>query len=803
MQPDNDILRLPVEGMTCAGCAATIEKSLAGLPGVEEASVNFATREARVVGVADDGVPALVGRVRALGYEVATESRRFLVEGMHCASCVAKVESEVSLVPGVLSAAVNLAVEEVRVVSVAGVVSEEAVAEAVEQAGYRVRESVEDTASRSDESRGWKRRFLFAAVFTLPVVLEMLRGFAPVARDWPAAAVAWVLLILTAPVFFGAGLPFHMAAIRGFRHRSVDMNTLISVGTAAAFVYSLVATVAPSAIVAGGVVPEVYFDTTAVIITLILFGRWLEARARDRARSEMKALVRLRPESALRVRDGVEEEVPVSAIRPRDHVRVRPGGQIPVDGRVVEGFSTVDESMVTGEPMPADRSEGDAVIGGTLNGSGGIMIEATALGEDSTLSRIIRLVREAQGAKAPVQRLADKVASVFVPVVFAVALVTFLGWLLLGPGLSGAVIAAVAVLIIACPCALGLATPAAIMVGTGLGARRGILFKGADVLERAGRATVMVLDKTGTVTEGRPALTHFEADAGDGDAKDEMLRLSAAVERGSEHPIARAVLAGAEARGLDIPAARMFQAKPGRGVEATINGNNVRVGNESFMREQDIDAGAWAERAREAASRGITPLFAARDNEMLGLLGVSDPLKAEAQEAVAGLKDLGLKLWLVTGDREETARSVASDLGIENVRAGVLPAEKLQVVQEQQKRGDIVAMVGDGINDAPALALADVGMALGTGTDVALETAPVAILSKDLRAVPAAIRLSRRTLAVIKQNLFWAFAYNVVGIPLAAFGLLDPMIAAGAMALSSVSVLMNSLRLRGFDPFKA
>jgi Cu+-exporting ATPase len=793
--------------MTCAGCAATIKKGLGKVPGVDEASVNFGTREARVVGPAEGGIDALIGRVRELGYDVTTESRRFLVEGMHCASCVSKVEDEIAKVPGVLSATVNLAAEEFRVTSVAGMVTDQEVAEAAVRAGYRARRTVEDDAPERDESRLWRSRFLFALVFTVPVALEMLRPLTPGARDWPDGVVAWVLLALTVPVYLVAGFPFHVAAVRGLRHRTVDMNTLISVGTTAAFLYSAVVTVAPSLITQRGAVPGVYFDTTAVIITLILFGRWLEAQARDRTRSEMNALVSLRPERALRIRDGIEEEVPVSAIRTGDRVRVRPGTRIPVDGVVVEGLSTADESMVTGEPIPVDKPVGESVIGGTLNGSGGMVVEATAVGEDSTLSRIIRMVREAQGSKAPVQRLADRVASVFVPAVFVVAVLTFLGWLVIDPthDMANALIPFVAVLIIACPCALGLATPAAIMVGTGVGASRGILFKGGDVLERAGRATVMILDKTGTVTQGRPALTHFEAAVGSGASgshEAELLGLAAAVERGSEHPIAKAVLAGALDRGMTVPDARLFQAKPGRGVIATVNGNDVRVGNEAYLREADIDPGPWADKAREAATRGITPLLAARDQEMLGILGVSDPLKEEAGEAVAGLKQLGLELWLVTGDREEAAQAVAGELGIRRVRAGVLPEEKSQVVAERQEAGGIVAMVGDGINDAPALAKAEVGMALGTGTDVALETAPVAILSEDLRAVPAAIRLSRRTLAVIKQNLFWAFGYNVIGIPLAAFGLLNPMIAAAAMAMSSVSVLSNSLRLRRFDPFK-
>ncbi len=834
MNGENAKVRIPVTGMTCAACAATIQKGLSGLAGVTSAAVNYATAEASVEGTPPGGVGAVVARVRDLGYDVATETRRYAVEGMHCASCVNKVEGEAARIPGVLSASVNLAAGELRVTALAGAAVDRAVEEAVERAGYRVTEAAAAGAAERDEGAPWKRRFLLAAVFTLPIVLEMFRRWIPGARTWPADTVAWGLLVLAAPVYLGAGLPFHRAALRGLRHRAVDMNTLISVGTTAAFAYSLAATVAPGLLAARGAAPHVYFDTTAVIITLILAGRWMEARQRDRTRSAMKSLIGLRPDTAHRLVDGVEEEIPVARLRVGDRVRVRPGERVPADGVIREGYTTLDESMITGEPLPVEKEAGDEVTGGTLNGSGGLQVEVARVGDDTTLARIVRLVREAQGAKAPIQRLADRVAAVFVPAVIGVALLTLLAWLVFDPthSFARALIPFVAVLIIACPCALGLATPAAIMVGSGVGARHGILFKGGDVLERAGRTRVVVLDKTGTVTAGRPAVVRLEAapapvaaavngtgspggsgngpgNAAAGSPEDRLLALAAAAERGSEHPIARAVVRAAEERGLEIPEGKLFQARPGRGVIVSVAGQDLRVGNEAYLREEGIDPGPWAERAREAAAGGVTPLLVALEDAPLGWIGVSDPIKPEAPEAVRMLDALGLEVHLVTGDRMETASRVAEQLGIRHVRAGVLPGDKAGAVRELQASGRAVMMVGDGINDAPALAQAEVGIALGTGTDVALETAPVALLSEDLRAVPAAIRLSRRTLRTIRQNLFWAFAYNVVGIPLAAgalypaFGIrLDPMIAAAAMALSSVSVLTNSLRLRAYDPWK-
>ena len=786
-------LTLKVDGMTCAGCASTIEKGVTALPGVDHAAVNFATREARVWGEANVGDVA--ERIRDLGYEVATEERRFLVDGMHCASCVRKVENELERVPGIVDASVNLAAGDVRVRSVLGAVSEENVAAAITRAGYRVSRVLASTEGPPDEARPWKRRFLFALVFTVPIALEMLRGFVPFARQWPHDVVNWVLFLLSLPVVWGAGFPFHRAAWRGFRHRSLDMNTLISVGTLSAFFYSAVNT-----IVAGGA-HATYFDTAAVIITLILLGRWMEAGARDRARSAMQSLLDQRPESAIRVQDEVEEEVPVTAIQAGDQVRVRPGARVPVDGTVVSGGSTVDESMVTGESIPVEKLEGSAVIGGTVNGSGVLLVAATRVGESSTLSRIIRLVREAQGAKAPVERLADRVAAVFVPVVIAIAVLTFLGWWMLGPehSIAEALVPFVAVLIIACPCALGLATPAAILVGTGVGARHGILIKGGDVLERAGKADRILLDKTGTLTTGKPTVVRVEGRNGAHDAR-RVLELAASVEASSEHPIGRAIVREAQANGVSLAPARLFHAQSGSGVVATVDGDDVRVGTEAFLRREGVNTEAWSQRLRDAAQEGLTPVLAAKEGDVIGLIAVYDPPKPEAAEAIRELRELGLEVAVVSGDREEAVSRVARALGISRIFAGVLPDQKSLIVADEQARGHVVAMVGDGVNDAPALARADVGFALGTGTDVALETAPIALLSGDLRGVPAAIRLSRRTLRTIRQNLFWAFAYNVIGIPLAALGLMNPMLAGGAMALSSVSVLGNSLRLLRFEP---
>ncbi len=744
-------IQLPVEGMTCASCAASIEKGLSALPGVTAASVNFATREARVEGTPEGGLLSLVDTVRQLGFDVPQADELL--------------------------------------------------------AGRGTRDQT--VAVEHGESLRWRRRFLLSALLTLPLVLEMARHWIPGARNWPANTVHWVLLVLATPVYLIAGAPFHRAALGGLRHRVLDMNTLVSVGTTAAFLYSVVATLAPGWIAGQGGSPGVYFDTTATIITLVLLGRWLEARARERTRAAMHGLLSLQPETATRLDEAGDATVPLGEIQVGDRVRIKPGERVPVDGRIAEGRTEIDESMITGEPIPVSKDAQDLVVAGSLNGSGGVVVQVTRVGKDTTLARIVRMVREAQGRKAPIQRLADRVASVFVPVVFVVAALTLVAWLVLDPShsLARALVPAVSVLIIACPCALGLATPAAVMVGTGVGARHGILFKGADVLERAGRADVVLLDKTGTVTRGRPALAHVLADPSLGE--DGALALAASVERGSEHPLGRAVTEAAQERGLDIPQARLFKAEPGRGVIATVDRKNVRVGTEIYLRDAGVDLGDWPERATSLAGEGLTPGFLAVDDRAVAILAFADPIKEESAEAVDALRALGLTPWLVTGDRPETANVVAQQLGITCTHAGTLPADKAALVQTAQRDGHVVILVGDGVNDAPALAQADVGMALGTGTDVALETAPVALLAHDLRAVPAAVRLSRQTLRIIRQNLVWAFGYNVIGIPLAA-GLftpllgwqLNPMFAAAAMALSSVSVLANSLRLKSYDPWR-
>jgi Cu+-exporting ATPase len=785
--------------MTCAGCAATIEKGLREVPGVATAAVNFATREAVLEG--EPRLADVIGRVEGLGYGVDTETWYLTVDGMHCASCVGKVEAALAGTEGVLEAAVNLAAGEVRVVTVSGLEANVLI-RGVERAGYKAVESSRAAAAPTDDAAAWRNRFLVAALLSLPIVLEMLRPWIPGARDWAHGTVAWVLLVLCTPVYLWAGRPFHIAAMRGLRHRSADMNTLISVGTTAAFVYSMVATVAPGWVASGDAATGVYFDTTAVIITLILLGRWLEARARVQTVAAVSALSGLRPTRAVRIGPGGDAEVAIEALAVGDRVRIRPGERIPVDGSVADGSSAVDESMVTGEPVPVTKEPGSTVVAGTVNGTGSLEVVAERVGEDTMLARIVRLVRDAQGSKAPIQRLADRVASVFVPAVILVALATFAVWIAVTGDPGASLLRLVAVLIIACPCALGLATPAAIIVATGSAARMGILIKGGEILERLGAVGTVAFDKTGTVTEGKPAVTAVEPAPGVDAA--EVLAAAAAAERASEHPLAEAVREAARARGLSIPESRLFKSETGRGVIARVDGVDVRVGTSRWLADSGVPVDGWTDRLSAMAAEAKTPLLVARGDTVLGAIAVSDPVREEAGEAVAALRRMGMETLLLTGDREETARAVAESAGIGGYRAALLPEDKQTVVRELQAEGAVVLMVGDGINDAPALAAADVGAAMGTGTDVALETAPVVLLHDDLRGVARAVALSRRTMRVIRENLVWAFGFNVLGIPLAAgvfYPLLgwqlNPMVAAAAMAMSSVAVLSNSLRLRG------
>ena len=723
----------------------------------------------------------------------------FDVDGMTCASCARRVETALARSPGVEDAVVNLALEKA-VVRGDDSVAEGDLVSAVESIGYELRPvaggptSTDDAVyDRADESQDdgtaaevqdrraaeWWRRFVVAAVLTLPALA--LAMFGPMA-DWSE----WVQGLLVAPVEFWAGAPFLRGAWKNARHGGVNMDTLVALGTLAAFGYSIYS------LADGG---DVYFEIAGVIITFLLLGKYFEHRSKSRASHAIKSLMEIGAKSAHVVRDSKEEEVPIERVVVGDVMRVRPGETIPTDGVVRDGTSAIDESMVTGEPVPVDKQPGDEVIGGTINSSGSILVEATKVGSDTTLAQIARLVEQAQTTKAPIEHLADRIASIFVPTVIGLAAITMIGWLVTGHSVEESLLSAVAVLIIACPCAMGLATPAAVMVGTGRGAQLGILIKGGDVLERSGAIDAVVLDKTGTLTLGRMSVTSIEP-AQRGLSEDEVLRFAAAIESPSEHPIARAIVDRASERGLEVPTATSFRSTAGLGVEASVEGKRLRVGRSSFLDgDADEDLAAAAKRLEH---EGVTVVWVGDEKGALGVVGVADTLKPGAREAIEELRGIGLETSMITGDNVTTAHAIAARVKIDKVIAEVLPEDKVAAVGALQDQGKTVAMVGDGVNDAPALAQADLGIALGTGTDVAIEASDLTLVQGDPRLIAAAVRLSRRTLGTIKQNLFWAFFYNVLAIPLAAFGFLDPMIAAAAMALSSVSVVANALRLRSF-----
>lgn len=743
------------------------------------------------------------------------------VGGMHCASCVATVEKSLKQIPGVLQASVNLATERASVEYDPGRAEMDSLEDAVRGAGFEVipvaapgqdGEDIERAIRRREQTR-LQRRFLVAAVFGGVVLLGGHRMWLPFLP--PVLGDARLLFFLTLPVQFWAGRQFYEGAWHALRRRSADMNTLIAVGTSAAFFYSTAATFFPAAFpeaLAGhDGRPAVYFDTSAVIIALILLGRLLEARARARTGEAIRTLMGLQPRTARVARKGQEVDIPIDEVRVEDVVIVRPGERLPVDGEVIEGHSAVDESMLTGEPLPVEKGPGDAVTGATLNSIGTFRFRATRVGAATTLSQIIRLVQAAQGSKAPIQRLADRIASWFVPIVLGIALVTLAVWLLFGPSLTLALLNFVAVLIIACPCALGLATPTAILVATGRGAEAGILIKSGESLELAHRIRTVVLDKTGTLTEGKPVLTDVESldgDEGPHGGTEDILRLAASAERGSEHPLGAAIVEGARLRGIALEDAVSFAAVPGGGIEATVRGRKLLLGNLRLLQERralrdDSVYPRIAARVDQLAAEGKTAMVLAVDGRAAGLLAVADTLKPEAPEAVAEMRRMGLRVLMLTGDQRRTAEAIARSCGIDEVLSDVLPAEKAAALERLQREGGVVAMVGDGINDAPALAQADVGIALGTGADVAMEASDITLLRGDLRSVAAAIRLSRRTMTTIRQNLFWAFIFNTVGIPIAAgvlfpfWGiLLNPIFASAAMAMSSITVLSNSLRLR-------
>lgn len=816
------LVELPVEGMTCASCVGRVERALKKVPGVRSAVVNLATEKASLSlddpSQAQTVVPAAIAAVEKAGYAVPQRQFDLQVDGMTCASCVGRVERALKKVPGVQSASVNLATERASVqvsdgtdvgTLIAAIAKAGYEAAAVPQAGEGA--AVEDaTAQRQAAERAaLKKSLLFATLFALPVFLLEMGGHMVLAfHHWIAGSIgtqnSWYLqFVLTAIVLFGPGRRFFEKGIPALLRGAPDMNSLVAVGTTAAFAYSVVATFVPTLLPAGTV--NVYYEAAAVIVALILLGRFMEARAKGNTSEAIRRLVQLQAKTARVRKGGVVQEIDIAQVRSGDVIEVRPGERIPVDGEVLEGQSFVDESMISGEPVPVEKTVGAEVVGGTVNQNGALAFKATKVGADTLLAQIIRMVEQAQGSKLPIQALVDKITMWFVPAVMAAALITFAVWLIWGPdpALSFALVNAVAVLIIACPCAMGLATPTSIMVGTGRAAQMGVLLRKGEALQQLKDAKVVAVDKTGTLTKGRPELTDLVL--AEGLQRNVVLAQVAAVEDRSEHPIARAIVDAAKAEGLQIPAISNFESVTGFGVRALVDGGRVEIGADRFMRELGLSVEGFASEAQRLGSEGKTPLYAAIDGRLAAMIAVADPIKPTTKPAIDALHALGLKVAMITGDNRHTAEAIARQLGIDEVVAEVLPGGKVETVQRLKAEHGALAYVGDGINDAPALAEADVGIAIGTGTDIAIEAADVVLMSGDLSGVPNAIALSKATMKNIGENLFWAFAYNVALIPVAAgllypFNgtLLSPVFAAGAMALSSVFVLSNALRLKRF-----
>lgn len=832
-------ISLPIDGMTCASCVRRVERALAKVEGVAEANVNLATEKATVsYDPSHASVEALRTAIEKAGYGVGEfdppmvalptadldDEISFPIEGMTCASCVRRVERAIAKVPGVQEASVNLATERASVAFDPKVAGIDAFRTAVEKAGYTIGElpapspsvgsrqapvstaSADAPADRQERARqhemdDLKRKWQVSLVVGLAMMALMYLPLGSL--ELSLRTLAPGLLIAATIVQFWAGRVFYQAAWAAGKHGSTNMNTLVAVGTTVAYGYSAFVTLWPTQAQAWGFPFDLYYETAVIIIGLILLGRWMEARAKKQTGAAIRALMGLQAKTARVIRNGVEQDVPLEAVLVDDLVRVRPGEKVPVDGVIIEGASAVDESMLTGESLPVEKATGDQIIGATINKTGSFVFRATKVGRDTTLAQIMRLVEDAQGSKAPMQRMADTISSYFVPIVLVLAALTFGIWLLFGPSLTFALTALIAVLIIACPCALGLATPTAIMVGTGKAAEHGILVKGGEALEATRRINAIVLDKTGTLTRGKPAVTGVVP--ANGLAEEELLRLAAAAEVSSEHPLGEALVNRARELELVLPKAEQFQSITGKGIEAQVEGRDILIGNRALMDQYQIDLDRLDERAEALARSGATPMYVALDGASAGIIAVADTLKPESREAVEQLKALGLEVWMLTGDNRATAEAIGHEVGIQHILAEVLPDEKSAKVRELQGQDKTVAMVGDGINDAPALAQADLGIAIGTGTDVAMAASDITLIGGDLRTIVTAIALSRKTVGAIKQGLFWAFGYNILLIPVA-MGvlypffdvLLNPVLAAAAMAMSSVSVVTNALRLRGF-----